>query len=271
MKKSILVSLAIGLVLSFSTVAMAGLAAGTGIVGTSHDLSTAGGNTGAAFYTDDAYGDNKDRICVYCHTPHSSLLSVDADASFDYLPLWNHKTTTLVGAYTMYTNGSYVPGLIDHQFNGIDSLGQPGGVSLLCLSCHDGSVGVNEYGFYSASSKNALAAKAMTGRALIGSGGELSNHHPIGFNYDDVAAVDQEIRFSTVAIPTGGVGGVLAGGPEFISDLLAVGGNMECVTCHDVHNTKNGGSKFTWVDDTNSRFCFVCHVKDGTTQNDPGL
>jgi predicted CXXCH cytochrome family protein len=159
--------------------------------------------------------------------------------------------------------------LVDHQFNGINSQGQPGGVSLLCLSCHDGSVGVNEYGFYSASSKNAGPAKSMTGRALIGSGGDLSNHHPIGFNYDDVAALDQEIRLSTVTLPTG-TGGVLPGGPVFISDLLATGGNMECVTCHDVHNTKNGGTKFTWVDDANSRFCFTCHVKDGSTQNQPG-
>jgi predicted CXXCH cytochrome family protein len=266
MKKYIALSLAIGLLLAMGTVALAGTAPGTGIKNTSHDLSVLGGNA-ANFYTDDA---TKDRICVYCHAPHNTLKSADADPAFDYLPLWNHKTTTNVGAYTMYTNGSYQPGLIDHQFNGIDSMGQPGGVSLLCLSCHDGSVGVNEYGFYNQSSKNAGAAKAMTGRALIGSGGDLSNHHPIGFNYDDVAGLDQEIRLSTVSLPTGS-GGVLPGGPVYISDLLATGGNMECVTCHDVHNTKNGGTKFTWVDDTNSRFCFTCHVKDGSTQNQPGL
>lgn len=268
MKKLIVVCLAIGLLLAMGMIAMAGTAPGTGIKGTSHDLSVLGGNS-ANVYTDDA---SKDRICIYCHAPHAALKSADADPAFDYLPLWNHKTTTNVNNFTMYTNGAYQPGLIDHQFNGVT--GQPGGVSLLCLSCHDGSVGVNEYGYYSAQSKNAGAAKNMTGRALIGSGGDLSNHHPIGFNYDDVAAIDQEIRLSTVTIPTGTVNGgrgVLPGGPVTISDLLASGGNMECVTCHDVHNTKNGGNKFTWVDDTNSRFCFTCHVKDGSDQSTPGL
>ena len=262
MKKSILVTLAIGLTLAFSTVAMAGVAAGTGIRATKHDLSSLGASS-----TWGASEDTKDRICIYCHAPHNSLNpTTGADAAFDYLPLWNHAVTTNVNNFVMYSNGSYVPGLIDHQFNGADSIGQPGGVSLLCLSCHDGSVGVNTYGFAPSTAVGGLTPKNMAGTALIGSTGDLSNHHPIGFNYDDVAAVDQEIRLSTVALPNDALYGVKAGGPVTIADLLSADGKMECISCHDVHNTKNGGSKFTWVDDQGSRLCFTCHVKDNTTQ-----
>ena len=45
-----------------------------------------------------------------------------------------------------------------------------------------------------------------------------------------------------------------------IGDLLW-NGRMECSTCHDVHNTKNEGIKFTLVKDTQSNFCFTCHMK----------
>ncbi len=272
MKTYMSVLLAIALVLSLGTVAMADLAAGTGIKGTSHDLSMTGGNTGANRFSDDAGATGKDRICIYCHAPHNTAKElVDASMDFDYLPLWNHTNTTLAGSYTLYSNGWYEPGLEDHRINANDFLatGQPGGVSLLCLSCHDGSVGVNQYGWYNnQSSHNAGVAEPMDGRALIGSLGDLTNHHPIGFNYDDVANVDHEIRLSSVLIPAQPTyaGGVKPEGPVYIADLLSTDGMFECVSCHDVHNTKNGGNKFTWVDDTNSNFCFTCHVKDNSDQ-----
>lgn len=277
MKKYTSVLLAIALVLSFGTIAMAALGdglPGNGIQNTWHDLST--GGLGNAFSDDTTFtapAGAKDRICVYCHAPHSSLDVISANPAFDYLPLWNHANTTLVDNYIPYTNGDFLPGQIDHQFNGIDSLGQPGGVSLLCLSCHDGSIAVNEYGYAPSLSRGGAGAGhavvniATHPRALIGGAGNLSNHHPIGFDYDAVAAVDFEIRTSDAPLPGAtanpvAAGGVKANGPQTIGDLLA-NGMMECVTCHDVHNTKNGGTKFTWVDDLNSNFCFTCHMKDG--------
>ena len=38
-------------------------------------------------------------------------------------------------------------------------------------------------------------------------------------------------------------------------------GKMECSSCHDVHNTKNSGSKFTWTEDTNSALCLTCQSR----------
>ena len=52
-------------------------------------------------------------------------------------------------------------------------------------------------------------------------------------------------------------------GSVTISDLLW-NGNMECTTCHDVHNTKNTGEKFLWKSDAQSAFCLTCHLKSET-------
>jgi len=265
MKKVLLVCLAVGLVLSFGSIAMAALNPGTGIIATYHDLSSSG--AGAAL------GDTADhaalnRICVYCHAPHNTLKPDTVTGLNSYRPLWNHNPS-LNTTFTMYTNGPDMPNQPQHQSQAMLLLGAgstPGSVSMLCLSCHDGSTATNSYGYTAnlGASKGA-ADKSITARATIGANGDLSNHHPIGFNYDQVAGIDDEIHVSTHAVAQGGAGGVQIGGPATVADLLW-NGNVECVSCHDVHNTKNGGLKFLWVEDTQSALCLTCHVKDGTVQ-----
>jgi len=243
MKRSILAVLAIGVLLSLGTVVMAGTNPGTGIKGTAHDMSS--GGLGAA-YGNDVGG--LDRICVYCHTPHHANATIT-----DYSPLWNHNYSTIstYQTYTDTTDGD-VPGSTQHQLNA--TIGQPGSVSKLCLGCHDGSVAVAAYGNFVAinpTHNNSGATVAGT-QYQIGAGGNLSNHHPIGFDYNAVALVDDEIAPSSTALTNGS--GML------ISDLLW-GSKMECSSCHDVHNTKNTGTKFTWVQDTQSALCLTCHIK----------
>jgi predicted CXXCH cytochrome family protein len=249
MKKSLLVSLAIGMVLSFGAVAMAANTPGGGIKATSHDLSAVGALS--VGYGDAAEQSGQDRICIYCHAPHNTM---PADAINTYLPLWNHAITTQ--NFIPYSNGADEPLSQQHQSQAEVFGNQPGAVSMLCLSCHDGTVATNEYGFVAGSSKGLGDKRITSGRALIGDSGDLSNHHPIGFDYDSVASMDDEINPSlttaVLAQPTG---------PQFISDLLW-NGNVECVSCHDVHNTKNAGLKFTWVDDTQSALCLTCHKKN---------
>lgn len=251
MKKSVLATLCIltGMLLT-AAVAFAG---GTGIKTTAHDLSSLGAGISFGDPTEQA---GQNRICVYCHAPHNTIKAVDA-AGIAYIPLWNHAVT--VQTYVLYSNGTEVPNDLSHQSQAMVLLAgrnQPGGVSRLCLSCHDGTVSTNAYGFYGASSQGAANRFITSGSPyLIGGSGDLANHHPIGFNYAAAQALDPGLAPVTTAV----VGG------KNISNLLW-NNNMECTTCHDVHNTGNEAAalKFLWKSDTQSSFCLTCHLKDGT-------
>lgn len=244
MKKSIVVlCLAIGLILAFAVIATAGSAPGSGIKETSHDLSS--GGKGMLWNGGTLADPTLDRICIYCHTPHFSVKVTDA--STEYLPLWNHERTALA-SFVSYTSG-LSPDDLSHQLNA--TLTTPGSVSKLCLSCHDGTIAVNSYG-NTGYSKPAVAGTMVSGRFNLTQ--DLSNHHPIGFDYNAVAAVDDEIADAGDAIGGANLWGLS------INDLLWKG-RMECSTCHDVHNTKNEGAKFTWVEDYQSALCLTCHKK----------
>jgi predicted CXXCH cytochrome family protein len=243
MKRSILAVLAIGVFLLLGTVAMAGTNPGTGIKGTAHDMSS--GGLGAA-YGNDVGG--LDRICIYCHTPHHANPTIT-----DYSPLWNHNYSTIASyqTYTNTTNGE-IPGLINEQLNAV--IGQPGSVSKLCLGCHDGSVAVAAYGnFVAVNPTHNNSGPTLAGSSFqIGASGNLQNHHPIGFDYNAVALIDDEIAPSDTMFSNGS--------GMTIADVLW-GNNLECSSCHDVHNTKNTGIKFTWIQDTQSALCLTCHLK----------
>jgi predicted CXXCH cytochrome family protein len=230
---------------------------GSGINGTAHDLRP--GQPADAYNANDvdnayegAASTDLNRICVWCHAPHHTLKPAEYAGDIDYLPLWNHEVTSLV--FQPYTNGAEEPGDPSHASTAEMLANQPGSVSKLCLSCHDGSVAVNEYGFVpgdlkSSGVRKGDAAVTIVDQYRIGEGGNLTNHHPIGFKYQDVATVDDEIASPTVEM-----------GNYEIGDLLWQG-RMECTTCHDVHNTKNTGEKFLWISDENSNFCLTCHLK----------
>jgi predicted CXXCH cytochrome family protein len=244
---------------------------GNGIKGTAHDLSLIGAGTAGRtdLYgsndTNNAYGGGDlDRICIWCHTPHFSLKNSQA-TGYGYLPLWNHGVTSL--EYAMYTNGPDEPADTNHASEAeklLAGVKVPGGVSRLCLSCHDGSVAVNAYGRMADGTGpgddkstgggwGALTAEYIKADYMIGGDGtigDLSNHHPIGFVYDDVEKTDDEIQVKTASFV----------GTYTIGDLLW-SGKMECTTCHDVHNTKNTGEKFLWKSDAQSALCLTCHLK----------
>ncbi len=268
MKKSILLAAAVGLALAGtamaqnSTTGSMNAPAGSGIVGSKHDLSVATGVGGIYGMTD-----SLDRICIFCHAPHHALQTADA-AGIHYLPLWNHGITTqFYNAYQSdFGDGPDPSGLagvgVDgdpaqfadrHLFNGEATLGEPGSVSRLCLSCHDGTVAVDEYGFDPQRANSQDAGSAfIADQFKIGGMGNLVNHHPIGFSYIDVATVDDEIADPDT---------VFAGAGNTTIRSLLYGEQMECVTCHDVHNTQNTGETFLWVSDENSAFCLTCHIK----------
>ncbi|MBC8319037.1 MAG: hypothetical protein H8E41_14155 [Desulfobulbaceae bacterium] len=275
MKKSILLAAAFGLIAAGTAQAQNNMhgsynaAPGAGIVQSKHDLSLATG-IGALY----GQTDELDRICIYCHAPHHTMQEADSEG-IKYLPLWNHEVTSLYyntyqsdfgdGPDSLDDHGISGSGIISdanqfgdrHLFNGADTIGEPGSVSRLCLSCHDGSIAVNEYGFDPGRAESRGAANSfIADQFKIGGGGNLTNHHPIGFDYTDVVKYDDEIAPVWTPISSGG-----GSHSQTTIGTLLYGGKMECVTCHDVHNSKNTGETFLWVSDQNSAFCLTCHLK----------
>lgn len=294
MKKTLILGMALGVVSMTASLAFAGASpdrgevdpaditkayqknwGGQGIVGSSHDLSydatytgLNGGHTEGASpvvaYIGATNQDVQKRICIFCHHPHNSIAAGTATNSgdMDYSPLWNRNMSEVV--FTAYTNGFANGEVVNatstdkrHDLNAGSNVIGP--VSLLCMSCHDGVVALSAYSqqtgsFVSGSVQggNSSANNPLTGTAAFA--GNLSNHHPMGFNYVAVQGADAEI--ADVATP------LVPDGTVRIQDVL-YGGNMECVTCHDVHNTANqaGAERFLWRTNDHSNFCLTCHLK----------
>ena len=192
--------------------------AGT-ITGTAHDFSSnawAGG-----------------QICVVCHAPHNTPLPAAG-------PLWNHALS--VATYTVYASPT-----LDAT-----ALAQPGSVSRLCLSCHDGTVAINSFG-------------GVTGTSFVGGsnllGTNLSNDHPIGLTYD-AALVTADGALNPITTPvTIGLGGTRSRAGTIASNML-FGGRLECASCHDVHNTFTAiTNNLLKVPIAGSTLCLTCHAK----------
>lgn len=185
-----------------------------------HDFSD-----GAGFNLDAWNTAATNKICGPCHTPHNALTTV---------PLWSHTNT--VAAHTPY------PGNPAGTMDAV--VGAPAGVSLVCLSCHDGTVALDN--FIPVSTTTTMIA----GTPLVGT--DLSNDHPISFTYNTaLATADGELKDPSVALS--GLGGTIA------ADMLFTN-QMECASCHDVHNTA-GLDPLMLMDNTNSELCLTCHTK----------
>jgi predicted CXXCH cytochrome family protein len=183
------------------------------IVGSGHDFKAKSWNTTS-------------EICIVCHTPHNANTSV-ADA-----PLWNHQLSA-VASYAMYTSGTMQ-----------SVAGQPDGSSKLCLSCHDGTVAMENFG------GKTNGTNLMTGGSVLGS--SLSNDHPISITYD-AALATSDGGLQNPATALSGLGGTIAAN-------MLVSGKMQCSSCHDVHNSA-GVAHLLLKSNSGSALCLTCHKK----------
>ncbi len=110
--------------------------------------------------------------------------------------------------------------------------------SKLCLSCHDGTVALDSFG-------GATGTDFMTGGALLST--DLTNDHPVSIDYNVT---------DTGLFPVGNTSGL---GSTIDSDLL-FSGNVECASCHDVHDTA-GNDALLRIDNSGSTLCLTCHNK----------
>ncbi len=176
---------------------------------------------------------SSNKACGPCHTPHNALVSADA-------PLWSHDATANAGSFAVYTN----TGTLDA------TVGQPSGVSLKCLGCHDGSVNLNAH---VGGANTASLIGSVNPAADLGT--DLSNDHPISFTYDAALATADGGLYDPTTTASGLGGNINV-------DLLAGVGNdqMECSSCHDPHGV-TGVSDLLRKDNTNSELCLTCHNK----------
>jgi predicted CXXCH cytochrome family protein len=170
-------------------------------------------------------------VCVYCHTPHGGPTSTSA-------PLWNRAFGT--GPYQMYNQAW--SSTIDMTVEA-----QPQGVSLACLSCHDGTIGLDVI-INRPNADTALASKGGTmpsnaGQRFANLGTDLRNDHPISVTYSTSA----DAAFNA---PSGG---------RINGQLPLYGGRVECGTCHNPHNTTN--PPFLRLSNGTSALCRTCHIK----------
>jgi predicted CXXCH cytochrome family protein len=166
-------------------------------------------------------------MCAPCHTTHNGNAGV-TDA-----PLWNRNLSA--ATFTLYDSTSSTVQATD--------IGQPSGLSLLCLSCHDGTIGLDAFG---ANKGSADVTNKITGAAEMGI--DLSNDHPVSFTFGPTLfAADGELKDPT-------------SGP--VSALLKGAGSdqVECASCHDVHNDQSIDGMLV-MSNANSALCTTCHDK----------
>ncbi len=239
------------------------------VAASKHNLSTD--------YTLNPAGDTTDRVCVFCHTPHGAT----ADGGGGYVtPLWNR--TLSAETYTLYNDTT------TDALKGVSiqaTLGQPGGSSKLCLSCHDGTIAIGKVNVFSGLTDTSGGPETMPAGSGTTTGFtrnlgiSLQNDHPISFTYDDtLAGADGELYTpSGVAHIDNRVSGAA-------TPLVPLeNGQVQCTSCHDPHVIDNaagvnnkfireglnrfqqtaGPSSDTSFASADDILCLSCHTKAG--------
>jgi predicted CXXCH cytochrome family protein len=193
------------------------------IVGSAHDFSG----------TSWAGGE----ICKPCHTPHFG----DTEIGF----LWAHTMSEQV--YSLYDGSETGPG-------GVDELDQ---FSRMCLSCHDGTIALNDF------HNGGGAPTFIPDSAKIGGDGNLQDDHPIGVTAEYPVGGNSQFQSATLT-PSGfwGFGG--NGFPEVpLFPFEGAGGEEQVVSCSSCH-TPHARSGVDWLlrkSNAGSDLCLTCHIK----------
>jgi hypothetical protein len=235
------------------------------IIGSPHDFSPSGSGSdskqGIATYTWYGSTNTYNNPCQVCHTPHKAALYSQANG-----PLWNHAVgvgATAPGYYITYDQAGSA------TFNALNLGTLTLGSSVACLSCHDGSIAVNQpysstplngvYGSSKLSGQSTTNVYApiivldtttgqYDGKQAAGAG-SLTTMHPIGVPYQ--TALEDGAELNPVATL-----------PTYM--LQGVNGTVECASCHDIHQTEgiaSSGDDDLVVSLNNAQLCLTCHNK----------
>lgn len=229
-----------------------------------HNLSLTGVDQYTGVPGTSLYRTDEDSVCVFCHTPHGGSLSA---------PLWNRNSAN-PASWKHYNSASmsvYIDTLATNR--------APNDESMVCLSCHDGSISVNHLintpndRVTPIQSWNGdpdteiiddiifgLPANRIGGSLTTPGGtGDLSDDHPISFSYDSVLAgadysggpKQNQLHPTATAV---------ASGVRFFT----AANNVECASCHDPHVDYLNNPEYTpflIMPNTGSDLCLACHNK----------
>jgi hypothetical protein len=184
-------------------------------------------------------------LCSFCHIAHKPGATPTGPGDL----LWNHELST-VASYGVYSNTW--TGTFDGSAT-IADVGTSGGTtaSSLCLSCHDGTVAVNNW--YEPVTSSTFAPISETPAYFIPAGAvirDLTKTHPVNFVYD-------------AALATADGGLATPNSTLFVDDSEEVplfNGRMECATCHDPHNGNSGIFTRDFPAQPSGSFCTFCHL-----------
>lgn len=245
-------STVIGIFVLTSLIASAEAGSAKSMLGSKHDLTSLDKRAGTGVMVGVAFEDYQS-ACVYCHTPHRP----NAEVSSGNAPLWNREYP--VTEYKLYQSPT------------LDSnITQPSGITLACMSCHDGSLAVDRImkrppvsGDQSLPKNHMRIArgggdsqcsqchrpgnkfKGIHDLGIAAFGNNLSDDHPVSVDYPS-ALVDRQFN------PPPGNG-------EFDNGVKLFNGRVECASCHDVHNAET--KPFLRAGLQGSSLCVTCHIK----------
>lgn len=214
---------------------------------------------------------NEDEICIFCHTPHGGSLNG---------PLWNRAYTPAATGFTHYSSATlsgYMTGVAIRDVNM---------ESLLCMSCHDGSVTTgainniinssNRTGALPSNLSDPMAPSWFGPGAVIGDIGtgtgfgtlghtkNLSDDHPVSFSYYSAwnhADNSGKLNRGDNTAEDPRLKGIRFFGPDQMGEQ-----RVECSSCHDPHVDFSAAgdpnlAPFLVMSNAGSALCLACHVK----------
>jgi len=224
---------------------------GATILGSKHDFTGLNQRAGVNAMQGVAFSDYG-TACVYCHIPAEKDGANTSELGG--IPGWNRYRPAVDTAYDLYDSRT-----LDNKVR------TPSPVSLLCLSCHDGTMGVDMTVFqpdgFNRSEDASLHVRLNGGNSLMNCGkchngvaahsieikhigADLQNDHPISMNYAGLNSNDLDYR-----PPDHEFG--------FDNGVKLYDNKVECATCHNVHNPDVNLLLRVSAD----QLCETCHTK----------
>jgi len=194
---------------------------------TVHNLSTTGPGSVKA--------NTEDQLCIFCHAPHNATSKT---------PLWNKSDPA----------GPYIP----YSSTTLDALpGQPDGSSIMCLSCHDGTIALGNINSRPVDIDFLpVTTMPLAPASYANLSTDLRDDHPISFVYSNAVAIaDGQLLLPGAIVPP----------------VALEATKVQCISCHDVH--QNLTSDFLVATQEFSTICNSCHTRTfwaGSTHNSSG-